>query len=329
MGTPREKVGWGLIGPGRFASEFAEELVQSPRSRLVAVASRELAKADEFASRFGFETAYGSYEELFADPGVDLVYIVVPHVFHAEIAKAALAAGKAVLCEKPLTVDPATTKDLIAYAKEKGVFLMEAMKTGFLPAIQCAKDWIESGKIGEPRLARADFCFSGPTDPKDRLMNPELGGGAVLDVGIYPLYLTRLLLGEVSKISATGTLTSTGVEDSASIVTQHDSGSSAAMTCSFRTDDAMSAVIYGTEGSILLPDFHMARAAMRKEKNRTVETFTSKTGGMVGAEIEAVVDAILAGQTECEGHTHHDSLRLAELMHEVRIQLGSASSEPC
>ena len=145
MGTPRETVGWGLIGPGRFASEFAEELVQSPRSRLVAVASRELAKAQEFASRFDFETAYGSYEELFADPGVDLVYIVVPHMFHAEIAKAALAAGKAVLCEKPLTVDPATTKDLIAYAKEKGVFLMEAMKTGFLPAIQCAKDWIESG----------------------------------------------------------------------------------------------------------------------------------------------------------------------------------------
>ncbi|MEM6915103.1 MAG: Gfo/Idh/MocA family oxidoreductase, partial [Verrucomicrobiota bacterium] len=240
-----EGLGWGLIGPGRFAAEFSEELVKVSRCRPVAVASRDLGKAQAFADRFRFETAYGSYEDLFSDDRVDVVYIVVPHVFHADLAKKALLAGKAVLCEKPLTPNPSATRGLVEEAKERGVFLMEAMKTGFLPAIQTAKQWIDEGRIGEPRLGQADFCFSGPSDPSDRLMNPDLGGGAVLDVGIYPLHLCRLLLGEVVSLSAQGTLASTGVEDSAAMLARHASGASSVMTCSFATDEAMSASIYG------------------------------------------------------------------------------------
>ena len=323
MENDKKRIGWGLIGPGRFAQEFAQELVAMEGARPVAVASRDLAKAQAFASRFGFEKACGSYEELFADEDVDIVYIVVPHVFHAGIAKAAILAGKAVLCEKPLTPEPETTRELTRLAQEHGVFLMEAMKTGFLPAIRKAKSWIGEGRIGDLRLAQADFCFSGPTDPGDRLMNPELGGGAVLDVGIYPLHLTRLLLGEVESIAARGTLAETGVEDSAAILSRHVSGACAAMTCSFRTEEAMSASVFGTEGLIEIPLFHAAKKAILKRGGEVIETFEDSGGGMVAAEIEGVMDALGEGLTECPGHTHADSTRLAELMYEVRRQVGS------
>ncbi|MEM1440942.1 MAG: Gfo/Idh/MocA family oxidoreductase [Verrucomicrobiota bacterium] len=323
MGRESKQLGWGLIGPGRFAAEFCEELVRVERCRPVAVASRNAEKARKFSDRFQFETAYGSYEELFADDRIDIVYIVVPHVFHADLARRAILAGKAVLCEKPLTPDPQSTRELIELAQRRQVFLMEAMKTGFLPAIQTAKKWIDSGRIGEPRLAQADFCFSGPSDPNDRLMNPDLGGGAVLDVGIYPLHLTRFLLGDVVSLSATGSLASTGVEDSAAMVTKHASGASAVMTCSFCTDEAMSASIFGTEGTIEIPLFHAARTVLLKGGEEVVEEFSSDDGGMVTAEIEAVTDAVLEGKLECPGHTHADSLRLSELMHEVRVQVGS------
>lgn len=313
-----------MIGPGRFAREFAEELVRHEEVRAVAVASRDREKAQDFASSFGFERAYGSYAELFADSAVEIVYIVVPHVFHAGIAEEAIRAGKAVLCEKPLTADPATTRELVSLARERGVFLMEAMKTGFLPAIRAAKSWIDAGRIGEVRLARADFCFSGPADPGDRLMNPDLGGGAVLDVGIYPLYLARALLGEIRSVSAQGSLTPTGVEDSAAILTRHRSGAAAVLTCSFRTEEAMGASIFGTEGSIEIPLFHAAKEARLIQNGRVVERFEDGEAGMVKAEITAVMDAVRRGWCECPGHTHEDSMRLAELMHEIRCQLGSA-----
>ncbi|MEM0969084.1 MAG: Gfo/Idh/MocA family oxidoreductase, partial [Verrucomicrobiota bacterium] len=205
-----ERIGWGLVGPGRFAQEFVSELQTVTDAELVGVGSRKLERAERFAQEFGFQKAFGSYEELFADPAVQVVYLVVPHVFHRELAEQALRAGKAVLCEKPLTLSSADTEALIGVAQEEGRFLMEAMKTAFLPPVLRAKQWLEEGAIGEPVMARADFCFRGANDPKDRLLNPELGGGCLLDVGIYPLYLTRLLFGDVVTLQGTGTLASTG-----------------------------------------------------------------------------------------------------------------------
>tara|TARA_R110002096_G_scaffold67332_12_gene163432 strand:- start:4625 stop:5617 length:993 start_codon:yes stop_codon:yes gene_type:complete len=314
---------WGLIGPGRFAREFAEELKTVERARLVAVGSRDEKRAQDFASEFGFERAHGSYDAFFADPDIDIVYIVVPHVFHAELAKAALSAGKAVLCEKPLTPSARETRDLVQFAERQGRFLMEAMKTGFLPAMLQAKTWIENGAIGTPKLAKADFCFRGPSDPKDRLMNPDLAGGAVLDVGIYPLYLARFLLGEISGIHATGSLATTGVEDSAAMIAKHENGASSAMTCSFQAAEAMDAVILGTEGEIRIPKFHAATRAELWRDGTVIETCDDDSGGMVKAEIEAVLESLDHGRIECPQHHHHDSIRLAEVMDEVRLQLGS------
>jgi predicted dehydrogenase len=294
-----------------------------PRARLVAVASRSEEKARAFAGEFGFERAYGSYESLLADPDVGIVYIVVPHVFHRDVASMAIAAGKAVVCEKPLTPSAADTLALSELAGREGVFLMEAMKTAFLPAVREARRWIDEGRIGDVLLAKADFCFRGSTDPADRLLNPALGGGAVLDVGVYPLYLTRFLLGEVTGIHATGSLTPQGVEDTAAILTKHEGGASSVMTCSFRADEAMDAVILGTKGEIRIPKFHAAKRAVLLREGSVVETFEDEHGGMVRAEIDAIHDALDAGLPQAPFHTHGDSIRLAEIMDEVRVQLGA------
>ncbi|MDF1860897.1 MAG: Gfo/Idh/MocA family oxidoreductase [Verrucomicrobiales bacterium] len=321
MNPDKETFGWGLIGPGRFAREFAEELGTVDRARLVAVASRDGKKSAAFAGEFGFERSYGNYGELFADEEVDVVYIVVPHVFHRGLAEEALSSGKAVLCEKPLTPSFEETDALLQFASGKKRFLMEAMKTGFLPAVRKAKQWIADGRIGEPRLLQADCCFQGPTDPEDRLMNPELAGGAVLDVGIYPLYLARFLLGEATAISAVGTLAETGVEDSVSMISKHGSGASAAMTCSFRAEEAMDAVVRGTEGEIRLPKFHAGVRTELRRDGEILEVFEDDSGGMVKAEIEAVTDALAAGLNECPGHSHEDSRALSKMMEEVRSQI--------
>ena len=318
-----KKYGWGLIGPGRFAREFAVELRMKDRCDLVAVASRSKERADEFAKEFGFARAYGDIDGILNDPDVDIIYIVVPHVFHRDIAERAIRAGKAVVCEKPLTISEEETRCLTALASEHGVFLMEAMKTAFLPAIRKAKRWINEGRIGEVRLMKADFCFHGSTEPDDRLMNPSLGGGAVPDVGIYPLFMCRHFLGEVVSLEATGKLASTGVEDTAAILACHEGGSIGVLTCSFRTEESVDAVILGTEGEIRIPRFHAATRALMFRNGVLSAEYCDETGGMVRGEIDGVLEALDEGLIESPSHGHRDSIRLASLVDEVRFRLGA------
>jgi predicted dehydrogenase len=321
MKDEKDRRGWGLIGPGRFAREFAAELVGLESVKPVAVASRSRERAESFAREFGFRTAYNDYQALIEDPEVEIVYIALPHVFHREVAERALNAGKAVVCEKPLTPCLAETRKLVRLAREREVFLMEAMKTGFLQAVRRAKSWIEEGRIGEVKLLRADFCFSGSTDPEDRLMNPDLGGGCVLDVGIYPLYLCRFLLGDVTDLQAVGSLADTGVEDSAAIVTRHTGGACASLTASFRSPESMDATIFGTEGRIDIPIFHAARRATLSRLDGRGENFQDGSGAMVTPEIEAAMNALDAGLTECPGHSLDDTLSLAEMLDETLVQI--------
>jgi len=321
MGDANGKHGWGLVAPGRFAREFAEELGRSPRARLVAVASRSGERAESFAGEFGFERHYEGYEKLFADPEIDIVHIAAPHPFHDALSREALDAGKAVLCEKPLTPALDSTRALCEYARERGAFLMEAMKTGFLPAILRAREWIGAGRIGRPLLARAHFCFRGPEDPSDRLLNPDLAGGAILDVGIYPLHLARFLLGETVTLSASGTLAATGVEDSAVFLTRHAGGASAVGTCSFRTEEHLEALVLGTEGELRIPKFHAAARIELRRDSELVEAFEDGSGAVFLPEIEAAMDALELGLLECPGHDHADSIRLAALMEEARRQV--------
>lgn len=321
MAAEKRQWAWGLIGPGRFAQEFASELVQQSRARPVAVGSRSRERAESFAKEFGFESVHDSYEALVADPEIDIVYVVTPHVFHREIAEMAIDAGKAVVCEKPLTPCAEDTRQLCARAKDRGVFLMEAMKTGFLPAIQKARDWILAGEIGTPKLLKADFTFFGPDDPDDRLMNPDLAGGCILDVGIYPIYLSRFLLGEVADLHATGHLTETGVEDTTAISLRHENGACASLTASFQAPEAMDAEILGTRGRIRIPKFHAAHSVQLLREDGSKESFAAPNSGMVAGEIVAVMEALDEGRLESPGHTHADSIRLAELMEDALRQV--------
>lgn len=321
METPEKRWGWGLIGPGRFAREFAAELNQLERARPVAVASRDLKRAEAFANEFGFEKAHGSYEALVNDPEVDAVYIVLPHVFHREVAELALAAGKAVLCEKPMTPSAADTRALCAKAREQGCFLMEAMKTGFMPAIQKAKEWLDAGEIGEPRMLKADFSFHGPDDPEDRLMNPKLAGGSVLDVGIYPLFLSSYFFGEIDQVQAIGDLTPTGVDHTAVINLRHTNGACGTLTSSFQAPERMDAELLGSEGSISLPIFHAAVTATMVRRNGETVVFQDDESRMLTTELNGVMDALDQGLIESPIHSHADSIHLAELMDEVLRQI--------
>ena len=321
MDSSSQKIGWGLIGPGRFAQQFAAQLREVPRANLIAVASRNLDRSKAFAEEFGFKRAYGDYESIFSDEEVDIIYIVVPHTFHRQLAEQAIHSDKAVLCEKPLTPTAEDTRNLISLAKDKDVFLMEAMKTGFLPAIRKAKQWIEEGAIGTPQILKADFCFLGSQDPKDRLLNPDLAGGAILDVGIYPLYLAQNLFGDFEEIRAAGSLAETGVEHTVSMAGKHQNGATSAMTCSFNSAVAMDAVVLGTEGEIRIPKFHAAVEAELLQDGKLMEKINDDGGGKLRGEIEAVTDSLLAGEKECFGHTHYDTQKLANNMDEVRRQV--------
>ena len=206
-------IAWGIVGLGSIARTFASDLALIPGASLQAVASRDLQKARSFASEFGAARPYGSYAELFADREVAVVYIASPHSFHYEHTRAALQAGKHVLCEKPMGINAREVKDLTGMAQKKGLFLMEALWSRFNPSIQEAYHMVRQGKLGPLSYLRADFAFPAlDRDPKGRLLNPALAGGSLLDIGIYPVFLAYLLLGVPTDFRVLAHFHETGVE---------------------------------------------------------------------------------------------------------------------
>lgn len=198
---------WGILGTGGIASTFATDLPLADGSELAAVGSRTLDAATEFADRHGFARAHGSWAELAADPEVDVIYVATPHAFHEAAAMTCLRAGNAVLCEKPMTLDRASSELLVAEARAQSVFLMEAMWMRCNPAIREITGLIAAGAIGTVTAVHADFGLRGPFDPAHRLRNPALGGGALLDLGVYPLNLAHLILGDPASVQSWATLT--------------------------------------------------------------------------------------------------------------------------
>jgi len=185
----RTRSGWGILGAGNIATRFAADLTNLPDAALVAVGSRSAAKAAEFAAKFDCKRSYGSYAELVNDPDVDVVYIATPHPFHKEHTIQCLQHGKAVLCEKPMAINEQQVREMAKCARENDVFLMEAMWTRFLPVIKTVRQWLEGKKIGDIRMLSADFGFRTGWNPQGRLLNPDLAGGALLDVGVYIIAL--------------------------------------------------------------------------------------------------------------------------------------------
>lgn len=260
------KIGWGILGTGRIAAKFAPDLALAPACRAVAVGSRDAARARDFASRFAIPRAHGSYLELVQDPEVDVVYVASPHPWHREHCLLAIDHGKAVLCEKPFAMSAAEAGEVVSRARARGVFLMEGMWTRFFPAMTRLREFLRAGLIGEVRAIHAAFGFRAAQDPADRLLNKRLGGGALLDVGIYPLSLAAMVLGTDLEVRALSHIGATGVDEQTALLLRSPTGAVATLACAVRTELPGDAFILGTHGRIHVPAPFWRPRELRWEK---------------------------------------------------------------
>jgi predicted dehydrogenase len=251
--TSTVTVRWGIAGPGSIAAGFAGDMALLDDGAIVAVGSRSRERADDFGDRFGIPNRHGSYADLAADPEVDVVYVATPHSRHAQDTLLFLEAGKSVLCEKPFALSAAQTRRMIDLARSRRVFLMEAMWSRFLPAYRTLGELLEAGRIGEPRLVEGDFGFRANIDPTHRHFDLALGGGGLLDLGVYPVQLCSLVLGTPDHVVAAGHIGSTGVDEQVAAVLHHPGGELGVVKAAVRTSMACTARITGTGGRIDLP----------------------------------------------------------------------------
>ena len=315
---------WGILGTGRIATVLASALQDVENSELYAVGSRDLIKAQKFASEYHIPVAYGSYEELVQDEQIDVVYIASPHNAHLENTLLALNHNKHVLCEKPLGVNQKEVNLLIEKATDKKLFLMEALWSRFLPNIIKTKELVETGEIGEVKLITAFFSFKSDKGPEHRQFNIDLCGGTVLDIGIYNIFLSLLLLGEPKRITATAGLSEQGCDTNCSYSFNYDNETIAVMYSSFLADSPVVAEIHGTKGKIMLENRWFCPGSIRligidgSEKKFHFEAI----GNGYQYEAQEVTDCILSGKTQSDCWSLNDSLKLVKIMDTVRKECG-------
>ncbi len=318
-------VAWGIVGLGNIARTFASDLALVPGARLQAVASRDGKKAEEFAAEFGAARAYGSYSDLFDDPEVDVVYIASPHSFHREQTLMALAAGKHVLCEKPLGVNAREVREMTEEAQARGLFLMEALWSRFNPSIREVYRRVREGELGPVSYLRADFAFPAlDRDPEGRLLNPDLAGGSLLDIGIYPVFLAYLLLGVPGDFRVLAHFHPTGVEKQIALLFEYPEAM-AVLYSGLSSRSEMKAEVSCREGSMYLnPRWHEA-ASYTLEKDGESETLLRPLKGSgYTYEIEEVHACLGAGKTQSNLWSWADSLALHTLLDRIRDSAGIA-----
>ncbi|GAA0544178.1 Gfo/Idh/MocA family oxidoreductase [Paractinoplanes ferrugineus] len=319
-----QRVRWGIIGLGGIAAQFAKDLPLVEGAELAAVGSRSAETAAAFAEEYGFARAHGSYAELAADPEVDVVYIATPHAQHHAAALLCMENGKGVLVEKPITLDMISAAELVQAANAHNVFLMEAMWMRFNPAIRKIAELVEEGAIGWVSAIHADFGLQGPFAPEHRLRNPALGGGALLDLGVYPINLAHLIMGPPTSAQAWAHLTPEGVDENTGILLGWQPGAVAALTCSINGESRNAAAITGTDGRIdLPPGFFMPKSFVLNRPGRDPETFEVPFEGN-GYQFEAaeVQRCILAGELESPVVPHTMTLEIMALLDTIRAEIG-------
>lgn len=317
-------VRWGVVGPGRIAAAVVADRVHVPDARFVAVASRSADRAAAFAAAHGMDRAHGSYREIVDDPDIDVLYIATPHPQHRAVALAALRAGKAVLVEKAFTVTPAATREIAALATATGTFAMEAMWTRFQPAVVRLRELLADGAIGEVRSVLGDLGVSAPTDPADRFYNPDIGGGALFDLTVYPLSMAQMVLGNPDTVDARGMLGPSGVDVDESVLLGWADGATAVLTCSLRCPSPGQFRIFGTAGWIdVLPRFHHPRHIVLHRRGAEPETITAEpTGVGYTHELIEVTECLLAGRSESAVMPLADTVAVQDVMGRIAEQLG-------
>jgi predicted dehydrogenase len=324
-----QEIRWGVVGPGRIAEKVVADLAVVDGARAVVVASRSLDRAQDFARRHGIERAHGSYAGILADPDVDVLYVATPHPQHHAIALAALRAGKALLVEKAFTATVAGAREVADLSRETGVFAMEAMWTRFQPAVVRLRELIAEGAIGEVRSVQADLGVQRDFDPTDRLFAKELGGGALLDLGVYVVSFAQMLLGDPDTVAATGSLFETGVDAEASLLLGYADGRSATLMTSLRNPLPGQARVFGTAGWIdVLPRFHHPQTIVLYRAGADPEEITlPQLGGGYSHELIEVTECLRAGRSESAVMPLADTLAVQQVLEQAAGQLGVTFAE--
>lgn len=315
---------WGILGAGRIAEKFCTAIIATEGAEVFAVASRDASNAKAFAERFNAARYYDNYEDLMNDPDVDIIYIATPHAFHYNQTIACLQHKKAVLCEKPMSLGFERTKRMIDTAAEHNVFLMEGMWTACMPFIETIKSIIQSGKIGTPQYVAANFGFDAPVEVEGRLYNKKLGGGAMMDVGVYPLFFATLFLGVPSVVKAVSKLAATGIDEYTSIILQYPQGATAQLLSSivFHTD--IEAVITGTKGSIKIknPWFKATEFIVRLNDGTSEDFNIPHVSNGFEHEVREVMQCLEKGLLQSDKVPHSLSLLVSSITDEILKQSG-------
>ena len=316
-------VRWGILATGKIAGAYAENLALLPEAEIAAVASRRLESAREFAARHGAAAAYGSYDELVADPDVDVVYVATPHALHKENALLAFEAGKPVLCEKALTLNARDAAELVAAARDRQLFFMEAMWMRCNPVIRRIKQIADDGLIGAIQQVRADLGFFVDVAPEDRMLNPELGGGALLDMGIYPLTFAHLFLGDPDQVQAVATLAPSGIDLNVAIALGYGSGAVASLTSTMTSAAPSSASIATRQGRIdIAAPFHTPKRATWTSDGKTQEIRENVIGTGLANEALEVIRCLRNGEVESPLVPLDETVALMALMDRIREKIG-------
>jgi predicted dehydrogenase len=314
---------WGILGTGGIARSFAADLAYLDDHTVAAVGSRSSESAEKFAALYPTATPYGSYEEL-VQADIDAIYVASPHPMHEEHAMLAMKAGKPVLCEKAFTINKDQAQRLVDYSRAHKLALMEAMWTRFLPHIQVIKEIIGVGTLGKIENLIADHGQFIPVERALRLWEPELGGGALLDLGIYPLTLAHLVLGTPSSISAVATLTDKKVDLQTSMILKYPNGAHALLSCTMAVRSTVGAVISGDKARIEIDGSFYAPTSFRviTRDGEITEYPSHYQGGGLREEAREFARIVRAGEIESPLMSHSTSLELMEQMDEIRRQIG-------
>jgi predicted dehydrogenase len=317
-----KKVRWGILGCGKIANKFASDLMLVKDAELTAIASRSPQKLQVFSQQYNPAFVFSTYEGLVTCADVDVIYVATPHGLHYENVMLCLENGKAVLCEKAFALNLSQAREMVEFARKKKVFLMEAFWTKFLPQFQKVMDMIRSGKIGEVRFIQSDFGFKAPEPKAQRLYDPALGGGSLLDIGIYPVFLAQSVLGKPTQVHAFITPYESGVDEQCAMTMKFAGGALAVLSCTFAVDTPVEAVIAGTLGRIVMRNrFHNAMATVEitteRDKTEIIEVLR-ESGHGYQFEARHVNECLRNGLTESPVMTHADTLMLMETLDRVR-----------
>jgi dihydrodiol dehydrogenase / D-xylose 1-dehydrogenase (NADP) len=317
------KIRWGILGTGNIANKFAEDLALVSNAELVAVASRTQESADKFADLYNITQRYSSYEKLAEDPNIDVVYISTIHPLHKENSLTCLKNGKAVLCEKPFTLNAKEADELINFARTNKIFLMEAMWNRYLPSLKKLRQLLSENVIGDILQLTADFALRFQFDPKHRLFDPEKGGGALLDLGIYPVSFSSMIFGAPKQIKSFAHLGETGVDEQASIILEFDDGKMATLYTSTRFNSPSEALLIGSTGRIKIhgPIYSPTQITLYQDEKETKMDFSFEGVGL-HFEAQEVVNCLKAGKYESEIMPLDESFSIMKTMDQIRKQWG-------